>query len=146
MPVSIPAYFPNSVQEPFEQTSPVDQYYNCIAWAYGVNNKWLWPSGLPEHFWPPGIAQEETVEAFIELYESIGYVLCTDGQLEIEYEKLAIFEKNGLPTHAARQLPDGNWTSKLGPNIDVSHSINAIVDGIYGIVSVYMKREKADNT
>lgn len=25
------------------------------------------------------------------------------------------------PTHMARQLPDGTWSSKLGPNEDITH-------------------------
>ena len=47
---------------------------------------------------------------------------------------------NGIPTHAARQLPDGSWTSKLGQNIDVQHTIFSIQDGDYGSVAVFMRR------
>ena len=143
--VSIPSHFPNSASDPFEQTSPIDYYYNCIAWAYGSNKKWYWPSGKPEHFWPPDIPLQETVDAFIKLYESIEYEVCPDGELEKDYEKVAIFTKDGIPTHAARQLSDGKWTSKLGQQIDVSHSIFSIINGTYGDVEVYMKRRTTAN-
>ena len=39
---------------------------------------------------------------------------------------VAIYQSGGLPTHAARQLSDGNWTSKLGPNIDITHSLSGL--------------------
>jgi len=61
------------------------------------------------------------------------------------FEKISIFELNGIITHASRQLQNGLWTSKLGwqPNIsfDVSHTINSISNGVYGNVIIYMKKE-----
>ncbi len=55
--------------------------------------------------------------------------------------KIALFAKDNIPTHAARQLPNGLWTSKLGILEDVRHSLSAISGGIYGSVVVVMKRK-----
>lgn len=35
--------FSNSGIDPFLLTSPQTPIYNCIAWAYGVIDKWYWP-------------------------------------------------------------------------------------------------------
>ena len=46
-------------------------------------------------------------------------------------EKVAIFvsARTGAPTHAARQLPSGQWTSKLGAGIDIVHDDLEAVGG-----------------
>lgn len=132
--------FPNSIQEPFIETSPFTPIYNCIAWAFGDNTKWYWPAPVNSCFWPKGIPREETLEAFIELYKLIDYDLCDNPDLEDGFEKIAIFQLDGKPTHAARQLPSGLWTSKLGESNDVSHSISSIEGGLYGIATTFMKR------
>lgn len=136
------APFPKSKQEPFLVTSPPTSHYNCIAWAYGDNTKWFWPDSQKIYFWPNDIPRVETIEAFIKLFENIGYSVCENGEIEREYHKIAIYQKNNIPTHAARQLENGLWTSKLGEHFDVTHSISSMSDGFYGNVGVFMKRKK----
>jgi hypothetical protein len=48
----------------------------------------------------------------------------------------------GEPTHAAKQLPDGRWKSKLGDFEDIEHNtVKAVEDDYcYGTVVQYMKR------
>jgi hypothetical protein len=139
--------FPNSFQYPFQPTSQQTWDYNCIAWAYGVNNKWFWPlppppnSPITKWFWPPNIPSVVNINSFIKLFESIGYEICADELLEEGYLKIAIYEINNTPTHAAKQLPNGLWSSKLGPNVDVSHTIETTKNSsVYGNVSVFMRR------
>jgi hypothetical protein len=135
--------FPLSIVDPFIVTSPATVQYNCIAWAFGDDKRFYWPDADNLMFWPNGIPREETFEAFIELYKLIGYEVCGNGSFETEYEKIAIYEgKNGKPTHAARQIDEKYWTSKLGPFVDVSHSIDAMQGGEYGYVKFFMKRKK----
>lgn len=81
------------------------------------------------------------MEAFINLFETIGYTVCENGDLEEGIQKIALFEKDNEPTHAARQLPNGEWTSKLGSHIDVSHSLAAMEGGMYGKAVVFMARK-----
>jgi hypothetical protein len=53
-----------------------------------------------------------------------------------------------VPTHMARQLPDGTWTSKCGGNEDIRHlTLDALesygpwwIHEEYGCPVVYMKR------
>jgi hypothetical protein len=46
----------------------------------------------------------------------------------------------GKPTHAARQVGYGKWTSKLGSLVDIEHDINGVSGTRYGSVAVIMKR------
>ncbi len=46
----------------------------------------------------------------------------------------------GLPTHAARQLASGRWTSKLGKAEDIEHDLHDLEGDLYGIVVLLMKR------
>ena len=136
--------FPNTLNEPFLITSPPIPDYNCIAWAYGRSDVRMWPN-TAYFYWPPNVTNNSNLSSFIELFKSIGYDICQDGKLELGFEKISIFELNGIITHASRQLQNGLWTSKLGwqPNIsfDVSHTINSISNGVYGNVIIYMKKE-----
>lgn len=132
--------FPNSITDPVLLTSSATPIYNCIAWAYGRNDRWFWPT--KKGYWPENILRDESVEAFIQLFASIGYELCDNGSLEDGIEKVAIYLKNGLPKHAARQLDNGKWTSKLGIQVDVSHTLAALEGGEYGNVSHFMRRQR----
>ena len=124
-------------------TSPQDDTYNCIAWAAGDTTGWWWPDepDNPESaHWPPGIPRTETLEAFRDAFATLGYSLCIADELEPDCEKFALFALNGLPQHAARQLPSGRWTSKLGPKEDIEHALHDLAGVVYGSVALVMKR------
>ena len=126
-------------------TSPRKNRYNCIAWAANVDTQWWWPTR--KGFWPPGIPREETLSAFLAAFATLGYEECRNGSLEHGYEKVALYarrnENNDLvPTHAARQLRDGRWTSKLGSQEDIEHLEVENVNGpSYGSAVKFMRRE-----
>ena len=134
--------FPNSKIDPFLITSPQTALYNCIAWAYGDNRKWYWPDSSNIYYWPEDIPRQEKIESFILLFERVGFTICNDGDLERHFNKIAIYcDQIGKPTHAARQLDNGFWTSKLGQSFDITHTIFSMSNGTYGNVAVYMKRK-----
>ncbi len=106
----------------FLETSPQTIDYNCIAWAAEDVSQWWWPDKMLNGYWPEEVAREETLDAFIAVCGLLGYQVCDDSKLEVGYRKIAIYiDANGKPTHAARQLDNGNWTSKLGPSFDIEH-------------------------
>lgn len=80
------------------------------------------------------------MDAFVAAFQSLGYAICLSGAHEPGVQKIALYALNGRPTHAARQLSDGRWTSKIGKNIDVSHTLAGLVGPCYGDVVVYMSR------
>jgi len=45
-----------------------------------------------------------------------------------------------VPTHAARQLENGRWTSKLGELEDIEHDLHHLASGAYGAVVQILKR------
>jgi hypothetical protein len=91
---------------------------------------------------------EETVTAFEAAFALLGYSRCESGGREAGVEKIAIYTLNGKPTHAARQLQDGFWASKLGREEDVEHSTpERLVSypgcSIYGKVEMFMQRRRS---
>jgi hypothetical protein len=130
--------FPRLAVGNFKITSPKDVRYNCIAWAAGSQTEWWWPLGK---YWPGGGPKSTTVDSFLMMYCSQGFSECANGELEIGFEKIALYANaHGQVTHAARQLPDGQWTSKLGRNHDISHTLTSLEGGAYGKVAKMLKR------
>lgn len=132
--------FPNLQPTGYVITSPVARDTNCIAWAAGINGDWWWPDPMGVSTWPASVRREETVASFIEAFESLGYVTCNNAMLEPGYEKVALFAVGGVPKHAARQLPNGRWSSKLGILEDVEHALDGLIGVWYGQVVQVLKR------
>jgi hypothetical protein len=138
----LPAEFPNLHEADHEITSPATEEYNCIAWAAGDTESWWWPDEMETAYWPSAAPRQVTRLAFVLAYGTLGYVPCNDGTLEEGFEKTVLYEDvDGQPTHAARQLPDGRWASKLGPHEDIEHRAPECLEGpCYGKVVQYLKR------
>jgi hypothetical protein len=82
------------------------------------------------------------MEAYLAAFRSRGFEVCNDGSLEAGTEKIVIYELQGKPKHAARQLANGNWTSKMGDFEDVEHlELSCLGGPFYGEPSVYMARK-----
>ena len=132
---------PNLKQEGYKITSPDTPEYNCIAWAAEDPKRWWWPDPMDNYYWPNEAPRVETVEAFIRAFETLGYITCSDSAYEKGFNKIAIYaDIRGVPTHAARQLNTGFWTSKLGGSYDIEHTYEGVTSSIYGSVAVTMKR------
>ena len=92
--------------------------------------------------WPDELPQDDSLDTLKALFELLGFVDCgNDDTLEPGFEKVAIYAKEGAYEHAARQLPDGKWTSKLGPDDDIEHSKpESVAGGLYGELAGFLKR------
>lgn len=135
------ALFPRLRGSAYRITSPSSDVYNCIAWAAGDTQHWWWPGDPARTYWPVGVSRVETLASFRDAFATLGYVVCAQADLEPEFEKIALFaDADGTPTHAARQLPDGSWTSKLGMSEDIQHALADLADGVYGSVVQILKR------
>jgi hypothetical protein len=96
------------------------------------------------HYWPDGIEDSKDVAAFIKAFEKSAYSLCDNDGFEDGYRKIALYVKEGTTecTHAARQLNNGKWTSKLGGLYDIQHGTPYTIEGsVYGRVYCIMKKE-----
>lgn len=141
--IEIERKFPDIFRLSYQITSPVNPYYNCIAWAANDETKWWWPDSSFQAYWPASVPRVCTMEAFILAYQTIGYEQCENIDPEVSFEKIAIFaDSNGVPTHAARGLINqrGVWTSKLGKYYDISHHVYGLNGQEYGSPIVFMKR------
>lgn len=137
--------FPDLADWGYEVTSDPTYDYNCIAWAAGDTTQWWWPPEDESNqvHWPSGVRREVTIEAFVEAYETLGFVVCDDEVYEPAHEKIAIFTNElGEPTHAAIQLSDDKWSSKMGPFHDIRHPLRAVEGALYGRVTRFMKRQR----
>jgi hypothetical protein len=137
---------PRLTADNYRVTSPATWTYNCVAWAIGVTDAWWWP--VPGRFWPEGAPREETLPAFLAALATVGFLPGATADLELELDKVALFAIGSTPTHAARQLLTGWWSSKLGPSIDIEHNtLDAVSGGAYGdVVAILGRTRRGDSS
>ena len=145
--------FENLKDGEFKKTSETDGRYNCIAYAANEKHRYWWPvkygMAANDVYWPEGVSKVCVLKNFVLAFETLGYKTCDSSDLKEDVEKVAIYVTakasakalKGAPLHMARQLPSGEWTSKLGVGIDISHKTVKSLEGeIYGIVKQFMER------
>lgn len=133
----------------FKITSKATPKYNCIAWAYQIDGRWMEPpNGTPYldgvTFWPEGATETMDIQSLVEAFKTKGYEECDNEDLEEGYMKVALYwnPNNKEWTHAARQHRDGTWTSKMGSSNDIQHGPPKVLESIpYGKVYCIMKRK-----
>jgi len=133
------AAFPRLRPDNHRITSPSAPDYNCVAWAAGDSGSW-WQPGV---YWPvPTPPGDYGLGVLVQLFLSLGYEDCgADARPETGFEKVALYSDGTYYTHAARQLPSGKWTSKLGKEEDIEHDTpEDLSGGVYGAVLRIMKR------
>ena len=133
----------------FKVTSKSTKAYNCIAWAYNYSDRWMWPhTSLTalldgDTYWPTEDISNEDIMVFIDAFRIKGYELCDSPKHEDGFQKIALYTVPGTTrcTHAARELSNGYWTSKLGTEQDIQHGTPyTIENAFYGQASIFMKR------
>lgn len=126
--------FPKLSPGQFKVTSPQDPDYNCIAHAAGEDDRFWWPINAGSYYWPPQLPFEITLSNFIDAFRLLGYAPCDTYEAEPGFEKVVIYVgKDGRPTHMARLLPSGQWTSKLGKSFDIDHkTLVGLAGAAYG--------------
>ncbi len=136
--------FPHLTEHNHRVTSPATEIYNCVAWAAEDVDHWWQPGRIlvkPAN-WPK---DDFGLKALEQAFRALGYENCEmDGGLESGVVKVALYASGLFYTHAARQLPNGKWTSKLGRGEDIEHdSPEDVAGGVYGTVVSIMKRRNA---
>jgi len=132
--------FPNLAGSGYQRTSGESSDYNCVAWAAGETHTWY--DAMFPHLWPRGLPRSPLLRSYVRLFESHGYAVCEDAGIEEGFEKIALYtDEFGAFTHAARQLENGWWTSKLGDWEDIEHpSLENVSSGSYGTVAAILRR------
>jgi hypothetical protein len=144
---TIEVSFPRLVGRKWSIKSPYNDEYKCIAWAACCTAHHWWPD--PSAYWPPGVPLEETVDAFIQAFRTLGYEPCGRPDFEFGFQKVAIYTgSDGMVRHMARQHFLGRgWLSKAGQLEDILHPDLASIEGNplpgsyeYGEVNQILKR------
>lgn len=132
--------FPGLRRREWRVTSPQSSSYNCICWAVDPGrHRWWWPDAMIQNYWPAGVPRDDTPESFEAAFGTLGYESTENHEVEDGLRKVAVYVKNGRVTHAARQLPNGRWTSKLGPYEDIEHhTLQGVEGGQYGDLAFVM--------
>jgi hypothetical protein len=89
---------PNSLVEPLHITSLETGQYNCISWALGITDFPIWPIDEKPYNWPSNLPLIESMENFITFFKMHGFEYCENEKPKKDFELIAIFEKDGLPT------------------------------------------------
>jgi hypothetical protein len=142
---NIESEFPRLRQDGYSITSPGTDDYNCIAWAGGDTTRKWDPDPTSGRYWPKTVPRTLDVESFVQLFAlEGGYSPCDSQAFEQGFEKIALFVSLSREvTHAARQLPSGTWTSKLGDWEDIEHStLSGLESAFYGQVAKILKRPR----
>ena len=130
--------FPGLAETGYEITSDATDDYNCIAYAAGDETKW-W-SHISGYFWP-GAPRTPLIEDLENVFIYLGFERCTDANEEAGFHKVALYAKHRFWKHAAKQLPGGRWSSKLGRDEDIRHvTPEALAGEAYGEVYCIMRR------
>lgn len=114
--------------------------YNCIAWAMGFNDRWVDTVLSPGHWWPDGVLREDSPQALIDAFVAVGFEVVDNDHYEENYDKVALFQKEGKWTHAARIESDEVEYSKFGGSFDGVHSHNVFGGSIYGDEYAFLRR------
>jgi hypothetical protein len=124
--------FPKLKKSTWRIKSPLNDNYQCIAWAaVRTDVKW-WPvDGNPSVFWPDQAPLDESIEAFTKAFQTIGYATFISEKFEFGFQTVAMFATNdGLVRHMARQHFFGiGWLSKCGNLEDILHFDLRAVEG-----------------
>jgi hypothetical protein len=133
----------------YRDTSEETLVYNCLSWALGIT--WTRYEPTPRcagYYWFPGVPRKWDEPTLKKVFEIHKFRVTDNYELEPGYEKVVFYvDSAGIPTHFARQLPNGKWTSKMGDLNDIEHdTLEIIINPRYGNPGLVMKREiqKAD--
>jgi hypothetical protein len=55
------------------------------------------------------------------VFAGLGYEQCDDSSVEAGCQKVALYETQDVWTHAATQMPNGAWRSKMGEGPVIEH-------------------------
>ena len=128
--------------------SDPDPLYNCIGFAMGMRNvcvALVHPYGLDWCWWPPTVPPTLDPQSLIGAFEYFGFEICLDGMVEPDFDKVALYKKNGKWQHAAVIEEDDLYHSKMGVWWDVVHrGGDLFLNDSYGSIYAYMKRPVKD--
>ena len=119
--------------------------FNCISHTIGIDDDICWPHIDGDYYWP--VKKETTKECFDLFYEYHGFekIKFLDFSYDPKYTKVALYTKNGIPTHACIQHNYIYWESKIGSAGIIRHDLFEIEGDSYGQLTQIYKKLKVVN-
>jgi hypothetical protein len=123
--------------------SDEDFNYNCLAFALGDQKNWWEPPKGPGQYWPPGFADDVSVQTVESIIKTRGFTIeMMDTKAQPVTDAIAIYAEGNEWTHFAK-FSAGSWSSKLGDGHDVSGVTLGHLEGsLYGRVVKILRRPK----
>jgi hypothetical protein len=83
----------------------------------------------------------------MQAFATLGYSACDDRErinppFEDGFDRIALYALLGTAKHAAKQIDARTWTSKIGNNVDIEHTLKGLEGPLYGNVVKILKRQK----
>lgn len=118
--------------------------YNCISHTLNIDNDICWPYD-ENNYWP--VKRELNKESFDSFYEYHGFekIDFLDFSYDPKYIKVALYCKKGIPTHAAIQINENFWESKVGELGIIKHDLFEIENETYGEATQIYRKLKSVN-
>jgi hypothetical protein len=150
-------YWPKLLADKFHFTSKKNVHYNCMTWAIAqdtVSNENVTEDDV---FWMDMMMYfqhahdldplnlDHSAKGYADCLEKhYRFTICNNGEFEEGTEKIALYEnKDHEWSHIARQLENGNWTSKMGKLEDIEHYSLEVLNGkLYGEPKLFMGRPR----
>ena len=118
---------------------PRVRIFCCIACAASDTGSWWWPNGV--YYYPPWTTQADGIESLKEVFARLEYEQCDDSESEAGYQKVALYQANGVMQHTSVPMQNGRWRSKMGRGPVIEHrSPESLSRGIYGNLRVFMRK------
>lgn len=122
--------------------SPSTFSYNCIAFAMGMQDRWVDAENVPWHWWPP-VHKGRACNDLIDAFKYLGFDPCgMDDSIDEKFDKVALYAIGHEWTHAAKIIDEGKYHSKFGASYDGAHSNGDVLAKKYGEVYQIMRRPK----
>ena len=151
---SISRIFLDLKDDDFDITSDDTPIYNCIGFAIGFTDVWValgHPTRIPWFWWPETVPFSSDKDALVKTFEYFGFIKCDDDQIELGWDKVALYGDDVQWLHAAKVIGPNLYHSKLGCGHDIHHKGDKDLlqrtrrpDDSYGKVYQYMKRKTED--
>lgn len=124
--------------------SEITYQYNRIAYAMGMQDRWVDNTDLPWH-WCSSVDKGSKESDLVKAFQYFGFEECgMDDSIDERYDKVALYHNADGWTHAAHVVGDWFYHSKFGASYNGTYSQGDVLQVQYGIPLVIIRRLKTE--
>ena len=121
----------------FIKVNSQDDNFNCIGYALSINE---FVSYHISRYWIDSVPRNASIINLVKIFEHFGFERC-NSLVETGYKKIVIYGNHGISKHAAIQLDNIWYESKMGSYEICKHTLEAIEGALYGYPKVWMRKK-----